>query len=109
MTCRNCYHFDVCNTWKMAGTENLEGKPETLFDVFGSEAEKSCRFFVDNKKVLNLPCAVGETVYKVVAQHDNFDDSKYVRIIQVPFHMNLLDEIGKTIFLTPEEANAKNN
>ena len=109
MTCRNCYHYDICATWKMAGTENLEGKPETLYDVFGDEAEKGCQFFDDKKKVLKLPCAIGETVYKVIAQRDSFDDSECIRIIQVPFRLNLLNEIGKTVFLTPEEANANIN
>ena len=49
-------------------------------------------------------CKVGDIVYKIMCQRDNFDDRPYRIITSVNFRLDMADEIGKTVFLTREEA-----
>lgn len=57
-------------------------------------------------KLLKLPCAVGDTVY--VLRIDNLaymmDDKKVWEIVEGKFKIRHFDCIGKTVFLTREEA-----
>lgn len=55
-------------------------------------------------KLKILPCAEGDTVYKIATQRDNFDDSEYPVLMQLSFRIELLNRIGRDIFLTEEEA-----
>lgn len=54
-----------------------------------------------------LPCKVGDFVYKIIYQRDNFDDRPYRIVTKVRFRFDMIDDIGKTIFLTREEAEKK--
>ena len=58
-------------------------------------------------RLIELPCGVGDTVYKITTQRDAYDDQVYPIIIQAPFRMNMLSLINKNVFLTKEEAEAK--
>lgn len=58
----------------------------------------------DEGRLVVLPCKVGDIVYKIMCQRDNFDDRPYRIITSVNFRLDMADDIGKTVFLTREEA-----
>ena len=58
----------------------------------------------DEGRLVVLPCKVGDIVYKIMCQRDNFDDRPYRIITSVNFRPDMADDIGKTVFLTREEA-----
>ena len=55
-------------------------------------------------RLVVLPCKVGDFVYKIIYQRDNFDDRPYRIVTAVKFTLDMADDIGKTVFLTREEA-----
>ena len=55
-------------------------------------------------RLVMLPCKIGDFVYKIIYQRDNFDDRSYRIVTEVRFRLDMIDDIGKTIFLTREEA-----
>lgn len=57
--------------------------------------------------LLRLPCKVGDTVYKIINQRDNYDDTVYQIVSSTIFELSMIDEIGETVFLTREEAEQK--
>ena len=57
--------------------------------------------------LLRLPCKVGDTVYKIINQRDNYDDTVYQIVSATIFELSMIDKIGKTIFLTQAEAEQK--
>lgn len=62
--------------------------------------------------VIVLPCKVGQTVYKVCKRKYDVDGygMQWVEdwgILNLPFRVDMIDQIGKTVFLTKEEAEAK--
>ena len=57
--------------------------------------------------LLRLPCKVGNIVYKIVNQRDNYDDTVYQIVSATIFELSMIDKIGKTVFLTQEEAEQK--
>lgn len=58
-------------------------------------------------KLIRLPCRLGDTVYRVFRQRDSFDDREYNIITASTFRLDMLENIGKTVFLTREAAEAK--
>lgn len=56
MTCKKCYHCDVCS--EKDGTTNFYGKELACNDV-----EKRCQYFKDKSRIVELPCKVGRFVY----------------------------------------------
>lgn len=90
--------------------ELINGKTHTMkfqnsdhwFD-FQQKCEEIADYLVSNG-VIVLPCKVGDTVYKITTQRDNFDDEEYSIVIQIPFTIKQLNSIDKTVFLTREEA-----
>ena len=83
-----CDRCDKPNDWKNECVKKL-AEYET--------AEEEGRLVV-------LPCKVGDIVYKIMCQRDNFDDRPYRIITSVNFRLDMADDIGKTVFLTREEA-----
>ena len=57
---------------------------------------------IENGQLLELPCKVGDTVYKVYGKCDG-NSCPY----SVNFSYVMLNEIGKNIFVTKEAAEAK--
>lgn len=57
-TCKYCIHYDPCSakplTPKFCGTNNNCGDMENL-----------CDMFKDKSKFIELPCSIGDTVYKI--------------------------------------------
>ena len=54
--------------------------------------------------LLKLPVVIGSEVWKIVNQRDNFTDIPYKIITIVHFRLDMLKEIGKTVFLTQKAA-----
>ena len=102
MTCDNCLHREMCGNY-------------TPYD------KSTCRYFKDKSRFIELPCKVGDTVWRV----DDYDQQpmKY-RIFRAESNMTSMrglitsfyanneidglyfepEDIGKTVFLTREEA-----
>ena len=56
-------------------------------------------------KLPRLPCAVGDTVYVIGVDEENFTHFYCPRkILEYKFNLQMLDLLGKYIFLTREEA-----
>lgn len=106
MTCKDCAHYDIC-----------------LFHI-DEETEMTvneCEHFKDKARFVELPCKVGDTVYYIFA-NKIFKKrvTQYIEILRksemvdkwygVNFSENKTfedEDIGKTVFLTREEAEEK--
>lgn len=108
MTCKDCIHYDMCERLNFS---------ETIDD---------CEFFKNKSRFIELPCKVGDTVFELIQKCDppfgtcpfsggygisrcGFgDDNRYKNcgayIKEIPFSLCSFYNIGKTIFLTKEEA-----
>lgn len=107
MTCKDCIHYEVCY-------ENSDGMD--MYALMQSKkVETFCKHFKDKSRYIELSCKVGDKVYR---------PSKYLGVVQfviISFEMyqsemfftddseNIiyLPDIGKTVFLTREEAEKK--
>jgi hypothetical protein len=58
-------------------------------------------------RLIELPCKVGDTVWRIATQQDNYDDSPYKIVMQSSFRLDFLPAMGDRIFTTKEEAEAK--
>lgn len=112
MTCEKCYHNEVCKA-----LYELNGIPRI--------GTTECAYFRDKYHLLELPCTIGDTIYLVMPESSNFDNSTFVvtgweidsegkriyravcekdgRIIPLRYGE---PNIGKTVFLTHEAAEA---
>ena len=124
MTCKDCYHYAVCHleiSFSM-GTDYMTNK---MYD----DMENRCSAFKDESKIIELPCKVGKEIYVLnrenipqrmildepdirchCAKEDNLcmalcDDKKH-GICAYRFK-NDGSDIGKKVFRTKEEAEAK--
>ena len=96
--CGNCIHFAVCEPHTTAN--------ESFPEVDG------CPVFKDKSRYIELPCAVGDTVYCIdIIRHKTIIKPKVVDFVfTLPFLAESKGEIlrekdfGKTVFLTKEEA-----
>ena len=79
MNCKDCLHEESCRYY-------LD------FD--------ECKNFKDKSLFVELPCKVGDTVFVIV----NSYTPRYASIAAAPFVVSLYDSIGKTVFLTREQA-----
>lgn len=114
MTCKDCIHYDVCAI-------NGIDVEDTTF-----KKELCCGEFKDKSRIIELPCNMGDTVYHTttfgicqltVASIHLFWDKRKTRIKRYSYIVGLnnldytyrlpLKEIGKTVFLTKEQAEAK--
>jgi hypothetical protein len=50
---------------------------------------------------------VGDTVWRIATQRDNYDDSPYKIVMQSSFRLDFLPAMGDRIFTTKEEAERK--
>lgn len=107
MTCKDCYHYDVCKFYN----KNL---PEEYKPI-----EWQCDNFKDKSLIVELPCEIGTELFLSdnLMQHHRLKEYKFIgeRVVMViecfEFQRTrkmFLDEyFGKTVFLTKEEAEAK--
>lgn len=110
MTCERCFHYKVCE-----GHLILNDIPMEL-----------CGLFKDKSHIVEIPCNVGDTVYancdtfnKVIGYSvkDIHIDEEATTFFATAFDCYYnefldeiefkIDEIGKTVFLTEEEAESK--
>ena len=115
MTCKDCIHYDVCHN----NFKNIDLNKEMT-------DEHCCVYFKDKSRIIELPCNMGDTVYHTttfgicqltVAGIHLFWDKRKTRIKRYSYIVGLnnldytyrlpLKEIGKTVFLTKEQAEAK--
>ena len=105
-TCEDCIHYDIC------------------LGAFGALVGRVCDSFKDKSKFIELPCPVGDTVYypyagkilekKVTAYHRIYDARSGIQGVDWWYELENdesetmdADLIGKTVFLTREEAERK--
>lgn len=105
MTCKDCYHYDVCNTIL---------KNALSCDV--NDCSQECQLFKDKLKIIELPCKVGDKIYNTddmrvrpIGFDDDYilcfvisDDGLYFET-ECHYQRNI-SEIGKTVFLSKEAA-----
>ena len=108
MTCKDCLHYDVCE--EIRGRSNRVGKNSLRV------AEKHCPYnsFADKSEWVHLPCKVGDVVYCFAPCFDA-DHRPRLKVVEreiirlkttltVSGLISDIDNIGKTVFLTREEA-----
>ena len=114
MTCKECIHVKVCGEY-VAGLAAARGV------IIDNQAEleeilecDDCEHFKDSSRLKELPCNVGDTVYHLecgtineyrvngIRYHDDVFFNGWV--ITSPGVKFTATMIGKTVFLTREEA-----
>jgi hypothetical protein len=107
-TCKDCIHYEVC--------EYIDDGIQLC-----CVGDKLCELFKDKDRFIELPCAVGDTVYCVVSSFIGKTSrrKKAIKpkvidfIFTLPFmaesNGTILKErdFGKTVFLTKEDAEAE--
>ena len=113
MTCKDCIHWKACrNTaYEYAGEDAASAYDE---DSCCKHFAEICENFADKSEWVHLPCKVGDIVYCFAPCFgtDHHPKLKVVekeivelKTIATVFGLNFdIDSIGKTIFLTREEA-----
>lgn len=56
-TCETCYHCEICNHWDYYN--------DCPYDEGNSDGCNDFSHYVDESKIVELPCRVGQTVYVV--------------------------------------------
>lgn len=108
MTCKNCLHDGVCYT------------QEVCNDIEQQLKDFGCEDFTDRSEWVHLPCKVGDTLYEITSR--NTISEYEVTAIRIELFNVFIDwkltqgfvdkyisdmpvgEIGRTVFLTREEA-----
>lgn len=142
MTCKDCYHYDVCHI-RINSIDFLpviKGKVSMSSIMYKEcdDVEKHCLHFKDKSRIIELPCKVGSFVYadtrlfctdclrEEVRKLDyiccdvinvRYDRNMRALIYLKPLYRRDFDSryhifvpssaIGKTVFLTEQEAKAK--
>ena len=116
--CKDCVHVEVCEDFTKAKLS--PERAEELLPVL-REHGRICDHFKDRSRFVELPCMVGDTVYVLKGEHIEFAhviaiyldssggmfDLKIFKEIAINFYIskyNTFENIGKTVFLTLEEA-----
>lgn len=113
----NLDEFDIAinsiqeNAKLKAENEQLKENYDALAKQYSNVENSSIRYYNELKQLkseleqsVKLPCKLGNIVYKEIIQHDSYNDSEYKIISAVCFRLDMLDKIGKSVFLTREEA-----
>lgn len=110
MTCKDCIHYEAHKHF--FASEDYEKDFDDYFN--GDKVEYECPEFLDRSKWAHLPCKVGDTVYCFAPCFDEerqpkiqVTETKVVdikTIATVPGMEFDIDKIGKTVFLTRDEA-----
>lgn len=105
MDCTNCIHYDVC--------DYLPCETINLLD----DMERRCEYIKDKSRFVELPCKLGDTVYRLA----KWDKGKIVEFTVEEINIfsdeiNIYDDsgnsiykedIGRTVFLTRKEAETR--
>lgn len=96
-TCKDCIHIEVCKD-RLGTTKYYDNV------IAAGNVEKLCAFFKDRSKFIELPCKVGEDLYRLKTINGK------TIITTTQLNQNTLwrivfgGEYGKSVFLTKEEA-----
>ena len=104
--CESCIHKKVCDLW-----HEQERQDAGCFFLDDCELFESVRYTRlrelaeadKDGRVVVLPCKVGDTVYRL--QYIEQTPGRFtVGVVPIKFALIWLEEIGKTVFPTREEA-----
>lgn len=103
-TCKDCIHYDACKDMYDGIKEDFDDKAEV----------ECCEFFKDKDRFIELPCAVGDTVFYIdtcrTAENygKKFISSSRVKRISIDNEFAILHDHSVTLFenlfLTKEDA-----
>ena len=118
-TCKDCVHVDVCREYAKDNLTSLAMSPAEIQMALTAAENKPCDRFKDRSKFIELPCKVGDFLYQPhrnqISKYriKNFKVCMYNYLIieweiysGIAYKLNgvYADEIGRTVFLTQEEA-----
>ena len=113
MTCENCIHFEVCDSGRHIGEYIEDG------GVYTDGVDRQCPYFRDKTRNIELPAAIGSTVYCIVTPCGGcpaFNEpltEEYIErcrvcdkaeIVEMAFDYEMIPEIGESVFLDRENA-----
>lgn len=102
-------YFNATNNrvqWRIKSNPTNDSLVATLQDAIDKLAHYED--LEEAGRLIELPCAVGDTVYEVVPLPMFFDELKQTYVIyEKKFKLNDLADFNKWTFLTKEEAEAK--
>lgn len=113
MICKDCIHWKACkdSAYEYYGEDAASAYDD---DICCKGFAKICANFSDKSEWVHLPCKVGDVVYCFEPCFDTDHHPKLkvvekeiveLKTIATVFGLNFdIDSIGKTIFLTREEA-----
>lgn len=136
MTCKDCYHYDVCHIRinSIGFLPVIKGKVSMSSIMYKEcdDVEKHCSHFKDKSLIIELPCKIGQIVYDVVLCDDDIYRIYEMKIVAIEpfgslyeskyfpdFIWNIyltddcsyayrtFDDVGKKTFFSKEEAEAK--
>lgn len=108
MTCKDCLHYAVC--------EVVRGRPNRVGKNSLRIAEKHCPYnsFLNKSEWVHLPCKLGDDVYCFEPSFNQMRKPELkvlktkirdMKTIMGVYGLNFnIDDVGKTVFLTREEA-----
>ena len=102
-TCKDCLHYEACKRFNEIRTNVINESKRG--------AENLCELYADKSRFVELPCKVGDTVlwYSISGEiiEAKIIKNGFCAKIENGFEYDVgYDEIGKTVFLTREEAEA---
>ncbi len=111
MKCENCLHYEACKSMVIV----IERA--TMYSI----AMRVCNNYADKDLYIKLPCKIGTKVYAIATpcggcEHYNLSLEQSLKICrncekreiaECTFDNELIDEFGKTVFLTREDAEKK--
>ena len=111
MTCKDCLHYGIC---RMDVCFIHANNGDTYQCQDSDKVEEDCEAFTDKSEWVHLPCKVGDVVYCFEPCFDTDHHPKLevvekeiieLKTIATVFGLNFdINSIGKTVFLTREEA-----
>ena len=107
MTCKNCINYETCKRYEKLFHKYITGL---------IKADRDCKDFQDRSEWVKLPCKVGDTLYEptdrgTISEYEV--TAVYVELFSIFVEWRISEdivhginsnEIGKTVFLTREEA-----
>lgn len=110
-TCKDCVHYIAC--------KSLLESQGYIVDGAGEDADKRCDTFADKSRFVELPIRVGDKAFVLMfgrvitfiverIELDSLEDAPAMRMHhgkRLIWEVEL-SEVGKTVFLTREEAEA---
>ena len=117
MTCKDCVHYEVCK-------DDVELYRDSYDCLEVDGVEKNCEYFKPKSRFVELPCEVGQKIYKIwsVGKHGRSIAEFVVKHIDIDFLPNIevafisektnsgnyrfaiKEDFGKTVFLSREDA-----